>query len=855
MPEGVIVRRIASVVLVLALILSGFVFIAPAAMGAFPPPQADAGPDQTVEEGEEVTLDGGGSRDLTPDENLRFYWDLDASNGSSDRDAVGEVVTVKYKDSGVYTVTLTVDDGDFEDTDTCRITVLPTSVDNTPPKAIIRAPLPGFYNLSQAISFNGDGYDYDGDPLTGKWDFGDGTTSNRPETTHSYSDEGAKYIRWTVSDRDSNNTARTVIYIGESPAPEENRRPEADLNASDTEVTVGEEIRFSAEDSSDPDDDELNFEWDFDLSDGLDTDSTEEVVLWSYNETGEYQVTLQVRDDQRGGIDIAMETITVTERPNDDPEVNAGNDAEVQVGVPLSFRGTATDPDGDNITLYMWDFGDGSTWESDENGRTNHTYREPGTYTATFSAEDERGATGSDTRMITVNPPPDMPPVAKAGEDISAMEGDTVFFQGRGTDDFGIAKYEWDFNSDNVWDFESPTSGDATFIYNTPGIYTAILRVTDSPRPGVSGPGQTDEDSVIVTIGENQRPEAKIVVTTLFVQTGELVRFKSDSTDPEGARLTYAWDLDGDGQVDSNAANPSWTYKRGGSYQVTLTVTDDFGQSDTDQVNMEVTQTHSVTLDIASALRDLDPGESHDFRATISNDGNGDDQFRITLTGKNSNWATVDTSLVDLSATEKLTVTIRVTAPSSALSTDDALITVTASSNYGSASDADDIEVGIKQSFALKVEIDTSSITIKQGENKEDFATITVTNEGNGPDTIRVSFSGDITGYLRTATPKVDLAPGETRSISLSITVVETAPDGKFTGSILVASTKSPAKRTLDFEVTIEGETDGDSIFQLDTNTMYILVGVVVVIVVVIYFASSASRKRRPGNSRKATKG
>jgi PKD repeat protein len=762
-------------------------------------------------------------------------------------------VTVKYSDSGVYTATLTVDDGDFEDTDSVRITVIPVSVDNTPPKAIIQAPLPGVYNLSQAIAFEGSGFDYDDDPLTGKWNFGDGTTSTRSVTTHKYNTEGPQYIRWTVSDRDSNNTARTVIYIGENSGPEQNRRPNADLNVSKTNVTVNEKIRFSAADSDDPDDDPLFFDWDFDLSDGLDTDSTEEILTWSYNETGDYRVTLQVTDDKTGGWDIAETTINVRNRPNEAPEANAGNDAEVQLGVPLSFRGTATDPDDDNITSYTWDFGDGDTWQSDTNGQTNHTYTEPGTFTATFSVEDERGATDSDSRRVTVHPPPDMPPVANAGEDMTVMVGNRVDFDGRGTDDFGIAKYEWDYQSDNVWDSESTHSGDGYHTYDTPGIYTAILRVTDKPRPGVSGPGQTDEDSVIVNVQPNQKPEAKIGFTTLFVQTGESVRYKSDSTDPEGARLSYAWDLDGDGQVDSNAANPSYTYRRGGSYQVTLTVTDDFGQTDTDQVTMEVTQSHSVSLDVASPIRDLDPGEFHEFRATVSNDGTGDDQFRITLTGKNSNWATVDKSLIELNATEKITLTIRVTAPNSALATNDALITVTATSNYGSASDADDIEVGIKQSFALRAEIGQNTITIKAGENKEGFATITVTNDGNGIDTVRVSMSGDITGYLRTTPTKVDLQPGETKTFSLSINVVETAPDGRFSGTIVVDSTKSPVKKQLEFEVVIEKEPDKG--IDLGGYYLYILVGAAVAIAVVAYFAASSSKKKRPGNSKKAVKG
>jgi PKD repeat protein len=835
--------------LVLLLVLASFTFLAPPSAADWPPPVADAGQDQTVSEGEEVTLDGSGSYDLN-DDPLTYYWDFDDSNGSDDRDAVGVTVTTKYADSGVYTATLHVKDQDREDTDTCRITVIPREPDNTPPVAVIVAPTPGVYNVSQAIDFEAQAFDADDDRLTGKWDFGDDTTSNQPITTHTYTSEGPKYITFTVNDGTTNTTARRLIMIGEEVNPETNRRPDAVFNYTPRNPSVGQVVTFDASNSSDPDDDPLEFEWDFD-TDGLpETDKTGRIVTWVYNDTGNFDVTLQVRDGKQGGWDYAQRTVEVDEEPNDPPLANAGNDAEVQVGVSLTFRGTATDPDGDNITLYMWDFGDGGHWESDSGGQTNHTYTAAGTYSATFTVEDERGERGTDTRSITVNPPPDMPPRAFAGEDMTVMQGETAVFQGKGTDDFGIAKYEWDFNSDNVWDFESDRNGDATWVYPDPGIYTAILRVTDDPRPGLPGPGQTNEDSLLVTVTQNQPPEAKIRVTTLFVQAGELVSFQSDSEDPEGVIEDYAWDLDGDGRTDSNVANPRYTYRREGNYQVSLTVTDDYGQSDTDRVTIQVSQSYSVEIEITSPVRDLDPGQTWEFRATVTNTGNGNDQLRISLSGPNNAWATLDKAVIDLNASEKQTVTITVKVPASALSTDEARITVTATSNYGSASEASDIEVYVKQHYQVSTVISEDSITTDKGQTKEAVATITITNDGNGPDTFRISFSGDIAGYLRTSTPKVDLAPGASKDVTISIDVAESAPTGKAGGTIIVASTKSTAKQQLDFEVDIKGDTGGGSSFEFDSLTMMIVVVIVLALIAGILVSSSRKKGKVNGGTR-----
>jgi len=88
------------------------------------PPVADAGPDQTVEQtshgGALVTLDGSGSTDdglLSP---LTYSWSW--AGGS----ATGVNPTISLP-LGTTTVTLTVNDGEFDDTDTVDITVEDTT--------------------------------------------------------------------------------------------------------------------------------------------------------------------------------------------------------------------------------------------------------------------------------------------------------------------------------------------------------------------------------------------------------------------------------------------------------------------------------------------------------------------------------------------------------------------------------------------------------------------------------------------------------------------------------------------------------------------------------------------------------
>ncbi|MBC2907299.1 PQQ-dependent sugar dehydrogenase [Streptomyces cupreus] len=65
--------------------------------------------------------------------------------------------------------------------------------------------------------------------------------------------------------------------------------------------------------------------------------------------------------------------------------------------VQFSSEGT-TDQDGDALT-YRWDFGDGSTSTAAD---PTHRYRENGTYTATLTAKDPSGRTGSASVQVVV---------------------------------------------------------------------------------------------------------------------------------------------------------------------------------------------------------------------------------------------------------------------------------------------------------------------------------------------------------------------------------------------------------------------------------------------------------------------
>lgn len=100
----------------------------------------------------------------------------------------------------------------------------------------------------------------------------------------------------------------------------------------------------------------------------------------------------------------------------------------------------------------------------------------------------------------------------------------------------------------------------------------------------------------------------------------------SASSDPEGAALTFAWDLDADGAFDDSAAvTASYTYTQPGTYQATLRVTDTAGASSTSSVTISVGNTPpTAIIDTPSASTTWAVGDNIAFsgHATDQQSGN-----------------------------------------------------------------------------------------------------------------------------------------------------------------------------------------------------------------------------------------
>ena len=200
----------------------------------------------------------------------------------------------------------------------------------------------------------------------------------------------------------------------------------------------------------------------------------------------------------------------------------------------------STDEDG-TIEWFRFYFGDGenSGWQEEDNA--THQYEDDGNYTATLWVKDNMDAESSigDTANVTIT---NRAPEAGAGSDRTATEGEEVEFSGTGEDQDGtIALYEWDFDGDGKYDWESEDNGDTTHTYDDPGNYTAMLRVTDD-----DGDDATDDRLIeVIAEGEPNTPPEAIITSPEdddVYQEGETITFDGRlSFDPNSDKISFSW--------------------------------------------------------------------------------------------------------------------------------------------------------------------------------------------------------------------------------------------------------------------------------------------------------------------------
>src|SRR5204863_321056 len=145
-----------------------------------------------------------------------------------------------------------------------------------------------------------------------------------------------------------------------------------------------------------------------------------------------------------------------------------------------------------------------------------------------------------------------------------------------------IAAYSWNFGDG------TPTSTlqNPSHTYAAGGSYTVTLQVTDN-----QGAQSALASQNITVTPPNQPPVASFTRSC----NGLSCSFTSTSSDPDGSIASYRWTF-GDGSAAVTTQNASHTYAAGGTYTVTLQVTDNQGATNSTSKNITVSQPNSAPV-------------------------------------------------------------------------------------------------------------------------------------------------------------------------------------------------------------------------------------------------------------------
>ena len=270
------------------------------------------------------------------------------------------------------------------------------------------------------------------------------------------------------------------------------------------------------------------------------------------------------------------------------------------------------------IQTYYWDFDGDGTWDRQSIFPETYTwkYTIPGRYTVRLKVVDAAGKSAEGTTEVRIlNTPP------QVTVDLSPSNGQVpleVHFTVHASDSDGIALYEWDFDGDGIWDYNSTQSGDTAHTYTDPGVFNAKLKVTD--KRGASTLYVTPATTVLA--GKEGTPTVSASASPTSGSAPLKVHFDATADDPEGKGIAlYEWDFDGDGTWDYNSsagAATDYTYTALGRFYPRIRVRTADGRESFDA--LEISVGAHIALSVSSDTIEPAKAESATIHTTLSAD-------------------------------------------------------------------------------------------------------------------------------------------------------------------------------------------------------------------------------------------
>jgi PKD repeat protein len=474
--------------------------------------------------------------------NAPYTYDIDFGDGRTGDEPTGEIV---YFTPDNYTITCTVTDSDGDsDVDSVDIEVL----NNVPAVTLVADPAAG----AEGVTVDFDCFVSGGnEPLTALIEFGDGESAVGFEATHTYPLEGNYNATCTVTDDDFDSGIDAAMVTVDNNIPVVNLIPN---------VSRGVEALSVEFNCSLVGDGNAPFTYSINFGDGSPS-SDEPVVSHTYDTNGTYDATCIVTDADDD--DSLADTATIIVDDSEPDTSFTYSPLDPVEGEVVSFDDTSSAYDG--IVAWEWDFGDGNT-STEEN--PTHTYFVAGDYLVFLTTRDADGSETS-TAPVLITVGNNAPVVSLSVSDDEAREDEAInptiscSVSSGGNAPFTYLVF--------YGDGESTTSALSTHTYDEDGLYPVTCEVTDND-------GDVGRAVHTVNITDTE-PTADFTFAPLNPREGQEVSFTDTSTAYD-TLVSWAWDFDNNGVVDSVEQNATYIFPAASLYVVNLTVTDSDGSSD-----------------------------------------------------------------------------------------------------------------------------------------------------------------------------------------------------------------------------------------------------------------------------------
>lgn len=388
----------------------------------------------------------------------KVKWDF-GDGGSS---AIKTNFAHNYKNPGVYTISLTVEDKKTECTSTISKTI---TIKRNEADCISKFTYTTITDYKYQFTFTGSG-----DVAKYLWSFGDGKTSDLINPEHEYKKPGTYLVKLTVknTDKSSISVFKQEISVMEDAIE---IQPDFDFEKNTTDDTVlfknkskGYLIK--------------EFKWNF--GDGSSSSDTNPVH--KYSAAGDYLVTLAAINKNNNKSYVICKTVTAGMPYSKTPEITIGPSTDKTVDF-ISFLNETPDS-------LKWDFGDGTI---SKDSLPTHQYPDTGIYLVSLKTKYSDGSIYEKLHIVNLTSDPyRLVGRFKAGVEKSYLKSTPrkVRFKGTLSGDISRLRFNWDFG-DNTTD---SVNLEVDHTYADDGAYYACFNVSND----LTGEVDTYCDSIIL---------------------------------------------------------------------------------------------------------------------------------------------------------------------------------------------------------------------------------------------------------------------------------------------------------------------------------------------------------------------